>query len=444
MNPTAATLETGTQVPRWPTFGAVIIPLVCVFLSLTFGIEFAIALLIGAGSLFFLGRPQVYLLLVIALVAFEPLSTIAESRFYDLTAIKLVGYLLGLSLLVAVATGRIPLRYGAPEYWLLAFLLGLLVSFGAAESIPAATEEFLRFVQLAVLFVAVRLLLKDWSEYRRIGIILLLGMSLSATFAIYQYATGEFERVSGLATNAAVLAADLMVAVAFGFVVYKTEPRGGRRLLWGGLIALCFVAILLTASRAGVIALIVAALAVAVVRLRAGQAIALTLAVLLAGIVFAPKVVSNLERTVYVGDNSTRVHLETLKAGIMMVEDHPLFGVGLGNFPLHYLGYSHDPRPEKRTAHNTYLAIASEAGLGTLLIFLIFVGTCTYPLLSRTCCTDSTRCALREKWVPVLLFSVVALLVFSFFHSLRASKFFWLVLALAPQVTRVSRQGPSQ
>ena len=42
-----------------------------------------------------------------------------------------------------------------------------------------------------------------------------------------------------------------------------------------------------------------------------------------------------------------------------MFGDYPIFGVGPGNYPLHYLDYSQeiglDPRLEQREAHSLYL-----------------------------------------------------------------------------------------
>ena len=59
--------------------------------------------------------------------------------------------------------------------------------------------------------------------------------------------------------------------------------------------------------------------------------------------------------------------------GLQMFADHPILGVGLGNYPLLYQQYSQrlgiDLRSEIRQAHNLYLEVAAETGLLGLLSF---------------------------------------------------------------------------
>jgi O-antigen ligase len=51
----------------------------------------------------------------------------------------------------------------------------------------------------------------------------------------------------------------------------------------------------------------------------------------------------------------------------MMVGDHPLLGVGSGNYEVHYPSYARvvalDGRREERAAHSLYLEVAAENGL---------------------------------------------------------------------------------
>ncbi|OPX19410.1 MAG: hypothetical protein BZ151_09410 [Desulfobacca sp. 4484_104] len=67
---------------------------------------------------------------------------------------------------------------------------------------------------------------------------------------------------------------------------------------------------------------------------------------------------------------------------LYMIKDHPLMGVGLGNwrfnYPLYMHRYSKDPcysfRVQVLKAHNDYLQIGAECGLGALFIFLCLWG----------------------------------------------------------------------
>lgn len=67
---------------------------------------------------------------------------------------------------------------------------------------------------------------------------------------------------------------------------------------------------------------------------------------------------------------------------IHMIKDHPLRGVGLGNWRFSYPVYAHSYardscfnfRVQVLKTHNDYLQIAAECGLGTLFIFLLLWG----------------------------------------------------------------------
>ena len=63
---------------------------------------------------------------------------------------------------------------------------------------------------------------------------------------------------------------------------------------------------------------------------------------------------------------------ETIAAWLMFI-DHPIFGVGVENYPVFYQSYSRklglDPRLEQRQAHNLYLQVAAETGLAGILVF---------------------------------------------------------------------------
>jgi O-antigen ligase len=75
---------------------------------------------------------------------------------------------------------------------------------------------------------------------------------------------------------------------------------------------------------------------------------------------------------------SARTHVELLKAGLRMIEAHPMCGVGLDQFES--LAPKYNPellRVAGRSylAHNTYLQIGAECGLPILMSFLILLGS---------------------------------------------------------------------
>src|SRR5690606_35463602 len=95
----------------------------------------------------------------------------------------------------------------------IAFLLMIGASFISAVNLGASFAQALRFLQLVVLFAAVRQLVTDRDKLRTLAIVSVSSMSISALVGIYQFAFHVTDRITGISQNAAILAADLIVAL---------------------------------------------------------------------------------------------------------------------------------------------------------------------------------------------------------------------------------------
>ena len=71
---------------------------------------------------------------------------------------------------------------------------------------------------------------------------------------------------------------------------------------------------------------------------------------------------------------SMQVRIGYWQAGLKMIADHPLLGVGLDNFGDRYLEYKLPTGREVRRAHNNYLQIAADLGVPALIIFCVLWG----------------------------------------------------------------------
>jgi len=102
---------------------------------------------------------------------------------------------------------------------------------------------------------------------------------------------------------------------------------------------------------------------------------------------------------------------------LMMIKEHPVLGVGLGNwrfnYPLYYKSFARDPlmnyRVQIRKTHNDYLQLAAECGIPALLLFLLLWGRQFYLLRYSTSDDDG------EDWRLPLLASLTAFSVIMFF-----------------------------
>jgi O-antigen ligase len=118
------------------------------------------------------------------------------------------------------------------------------------------------------------------------------------------------------------------------------------------------------------------------------------------------------------------------KAGLRMVRDNPLTGVGVGAFkPL--MKYYQLPGEKEilHIAHNTYLEIAAEMGLPGLLVFLMMYGS-TFRMLERIRKRAGPGSLMRTA-ATAFQTAFVGAGVGAFFISAQFQKFPWFFLFLA-------------
>jgi putative inorganic carbon (hco3(-)) transporter len=147
--------------------------------------------------------------------------------------------------------------------------------------------------------------------------------------------------------------------------------RGGRGQYLGGVSVLCIIAgVLATGSRGGLLAALFAIVAVGVAvpyrKLRIAAAL-----VVVAGLAVTPVFAS---QTKSAGTRSVGGRITENRIAIAMFKDHPLTGVGSGQYDFLYRDYArrigNDPR-YFRQPHSLPLQIAAEQGLVGLLAWLV-------------------------------------------------------------------------
>jgi O-antigen ligase len=72
------------------------------------------------------------------------------------------------------------------------------------------------------------------------------------------------------------------------------------------------------------------------------------------------------------GETSNSQRIEIWKKSLVSIEHSPIFGVGIGNFPV-VLGQNIQLSKAGSSAHNIYLQVASEMGIPAFLAFLWFL-----------------------------------------------------------------------
>jgi O-antigen ligase len=376
---------------------------------------------------------------------------------------KLAGGVLAVSWLATIMIrrperGTFVANHQVLTYGLVLFLGWITLSVAWAEQSGPALTSIIRYLPNMLLIP----IAYDALQERRHAVWLLATIAgaaaVAAAIGIVQPppdpSSADFGRASGTFGDAnefaAALVAGLPLLVAFGV---RPETKRGIRLLALGAAAMLVLALLLTLSRGGLVAL-GAALTAAVVfggRWRArmfGAAIAMLLVTVVYFAAFAS--LPARERVTNVGGGSGRLDVWTI--GERMVSAHPLRGVGTGNFEISSVHYLLRPGLIQRSdfiisypkvAHNTYLQLAAELGVPATALFMAIALFCVL-CAARAAGNFARRNAVgMELLVRGALVGMIGYLAAIFFITETVSKVLWLLLALGPALLAVSRMvGP--
>jgi O-antigen ligase len=202
-----------------------------------------------------------------------------------------------------------------------------------------------------------------------------------------------------------------------------------------GCFVLSLFAIIAAASRGGFLGLLAAAAYVGLrSRRRAAVMILAGVALfILAGIL--PN--SPLTRLLEPGRGdveSSDVRLRLWSIGMTAAWNHPLTGVGAGNFGLLTAG-----REEFVVAHNTYIEVAAELGFPGLLAFLAVLGTTFLSAGRIRRYAEHTGSSLIAHMSQGIQAGLIGYAVSAFFVSVQWQKFLWLLVFLSISLEIVVR-----
>lgn len=241
-----------------------------------------------------------------------------------------------------------------------------------------------------------------------------------------------------------------MVAAMTVGLLLPLELHGIKRVLKIAAIIVMSVAILKSESRGGYLGL--AVVYVSYLYLHAGKRVAVTvLLTLVLGYVtylqLPSDVTGRIETIVnYQQDYNLTApegRIAVWKRGLTMIAEHPITGVGIGNFPIAE-GWMHiDVKGEPwMNAHNAFIQAAAEMGLGGLAIFIALLVRTGRGI--RAIYRDSNREA--RVLGEALLLSFVAYMVTEFFLSAAYVSIFFALMGMvvaAQKVAGIAEPAPA-
>ena len=251
------------------------------------------------------------------------------------------------------------------------------------------------------------------------------------------------------------------LSIFFPFIYFSRfwyNKGSSKRWFLNGVTLFMLGAIYLTFTRAAYIALVIAAGAYFVIRLRLVKYILILATIAAIGLVaflvtdnkyldYAPnydttiahKRFDNLiEATAKMEDISTMERLYRWVAGVRMSTEHPMTGFGPGNFYNFYRSYTVtgfqtyvSDNPEKSGIHSYYLMVLVEQGFPGVVFFLLFS---FFVLIRGEHIYHQSPTQERKRMVMTLLLSLVIIYSFLIINDLietdKAGSFFFLCIAV--------------
>lgn len=225
----------------------------------------------------------------------------------------------------------------------------------------------------------------------------------------YQARIGSW-RLEGTFLLANTLATYLvmMVPLVLGMAWMSWTARMSVRWALAVLTIVSLVALGLTGSKAGMLAVLIAGLVTVVVRLRSWRWRGVIVLVVGLGLLTA-LMVPSLRRALH---DSAGVRLDYWAAGIDLVQERPLTGHGLEGFAVHYPRVKPPTGEETILAHQETLQAAVDLGIPAMLVLLGWWSTLLWSVRPAAAPSRSYRERSTDPGLVVLI-GVPALLVFA-------------------------------
>ncbi|HXH98466.1 MAG TPA: O-antigen ligase family protein [Gaiellaceae bacterium] len=369
------------------------------------------------------------------------------------TLAKPLGFVLALAWIASAvsrpASVRLLSRDQPALFWAVtAFVVLAIVSVAWAPNTARVRYDVQRLLLDAVLLLVVYTAASTATALRRIAWAYLAGSALTAAYSVASGGYGRNGRLNAL-FDPNLFAALLIPAILVAFFVLLTADSRRTRSAAAAVLLLDSIAAVLTQSRGGVVGLAVAFLAAVVVAGRARPRVfAAVLVVVAIGIgyylTYAP---AHLHVSGSLAQQSSG-RSDEWRIALRMFANHPLNGVGLGNYVIVEPSYStlsmnlNFVRFVVRTplvAHNSFLEVAAELGLVGIVLFVAILSLAARAAGRALAALAQTGSRL-EFYARGLLAGAIGMFVAYAFLSAEYEKQLWLVLGLLASVSALSRR----
>jgi O-antigen ligase len=366
----------------------------------------------------------------------------------DFTLVKYLGFAcFGYALVYLGARGRRPSLVGSWQgrFFIALALLGMLSYLSYGLLLAFEVSPFMSYLSFLMFYVTT-LIVVDSLERLRWVLLLVIGSVAFASLHVLR----EWQKYGGMAAgyrpgwvtgdpNYYSISALLCVPLAI-YLLRTTRSVWERRFCIAATV-LTLLGLTFAASRGGFLGMTAAALFMVWRSPRRHRNFWLAAAVILPLMLVTPA--SPLKRLLSPDWNDQHAADErTLLAvaGLNMVANYPLTGVGAGNFKAFVFQFG--DVTEEHIAHNTYVSVAAEMGIPGFLLFVAVV-VATMRSLERV--RRSTRLngpPLIHQAACGMQAGFVAYLVAIFFVTAETHRLFWMMVFLSVILSELAARAP--
>jgi O-antigen ligase len=250
-----------------------------------------------------------------------------------------------------------------------------------------------------------------------------------------QVIAGQWWRIRGTFENAPAHGIYMVTVTALALAWFLRSRSLGQRIALAVFLGALFANVLATGSRGGVLGLVIVLFvfwAGLGMRPKWAPAAALLVVGVTVGVIVLLLPHAPLFRYAELTgeDYTSEIRRGLYPVAFGMIADHPLLGVGAGNWLPNYPKYAAAPSPKSAALlpHNTYLEVWAENGLLGISAYLGMLGFAVYQFL-----TALRRAPTREDRLP-LLACLGAVLAYAFYGgtaNVVEDQTFWIFIAFS-------------
>jgi O-antigen ligase len=332
------------------------------------------------------------------------------------------------------------MRFSTVEIIGLIWIIWIIVSNPQASVFGSNRNWIFTLIQVWVLAWLARNFVRNKNDHYAIMFILALGILISAASVVLQQGVGTLDyvdRAIGLSDGANTAARYFIYGIALLSVL---QSQRTIKPVWRAVglvgIFILLIALVYTGSRTGIFLLAAMLLILLSQRALIGRRGSIILwLVLLGGIIWYLREVSGtvlepskILRSILMGSDTIGYRYDLWRAGWAMWLDHPLAGVGIGQFGNYLAMYWKTSLPIRaNTPHNMYIQVLAETGgIGFILFCSMLVGT-LYNFWQRAHSEDTENASLNWIWLVIL----ILLLIGGITKTDMIDKLFWFLLGLS-------------